>query len=173
MHKFIEKILNPPSDGDYGFHALEKGLSLLSPQKEKSGREVRQNLIGEIDRNRNYYNKMLGGAVEMDKIRDNLMAKDITRMDSWLIRWDHGPILTNTYKCIFVFFHADWQNFPPQTFLPTLLSSCGVSIMHQISLGHINGNHWILIIFNEHDIGKLPLPELPPQWPWANSRQSA
>ncbi|MBW0508024.1 hypothetical protein O181_047739 [Austropuccinia psidii MF-1] len=173
MHKFIEKIFNPPADGNCGFHAVAKGLSLSSPQKEKSWREVRQDLIEEIDRNCKYYNQILGGAVEMDKIRDNLMATAITRMDNWLSKWDHGPILTNTYKRPFVFFHPDWQNFPPQTFLPTLCSPCGVSIMHPISLGHINGNHWILIIFNEHEIGKLPLPKLPPQWPGAHSHQSA
>ncbi|MBW0466244.1 hypothetical protein O181_005959 [Austropuccinia psidii MF-1] len=173
MQKFIEKIFNPPADGNCGFYAVAKGLSLSSPQKEKSWREVRQDLIEEIDRNHNYYSKILGGEVEMDNPRDNLMATAITQMDNLLSKWEHGPILTNTCKCPFLFFHPDWQNLPPQTFLPNLCTPCGASIMHPISLNQQNGNHWILIIFNEHEIGKLLPPKLQPQWPGAYSHQSA
>ncbi|MBW0525052.1 hypothetical protein O181_064767 [Austropuccinia psidii MF-1] len=148
MHKSIEKIFNPPADGNCGFHVVEKGLSLSIPQKEKSWREVRPDLIEEIGRTHNYYNQILGEAVEMDKIRDNLMDTAITRIDNLLSKCDHGHILTNIHKGPFVIFHPDWKNFPPQPFLSNLCSSLEVSIIHPISLGHISGNHLIFIIFN-------------------------
>ncbi|KAM6547138.1 hypothetical protein CsatB_018814 [Cannabis sativa] len=154
LKPYIQVIKDVAQDGNCGFRAIAGLLDM----GEDNWRQVRKDLINELDHHRNDYKRLYGHC--FDNVDD--LCRILSCFDSrpsvnhWMIMPDMGHIIASRYNVVLVHLSIQ-QSF---TFLPLRSNPSPTDLHKLITIGFVNNNHFIQVFMH----AGCPIPPITKEW---------
>lgn len=146
-------------DGNCGFHACAIGLKIRGPD---GWRQIRNDLLKEIDMHREFYDSYWGRNVTLDHERKIFANTKICDRQHWMGVPAHAQILANYYNIVFFSLTDTYCN----TYLPCFEEAKEGFEKNIFGIALINNFHYVHVEFKPNS----PLP--PPTSIWINCHDS-
>ncbi|KAI8444390.1 hypothetical protein BY996DRAFT_6567072 [Phakopsora pachyrhizi] len=141
LQRFIEKIDNPPKDGDCGYTCVAWKL-------------IRKHLSAELKKDKKMYEMIEGRTIDED-IR-NTQAGKSAGVAGWLMTPLFGYAIANHLRRPLYYYSLDSMH----TYLPTSSSYSGYP---PFCMAFVNSNHYVVLHFKKVN-GSIPAPPIDGWW---------
>ncbi|KAI8452534.1 hypothetical protein BY996DRAFT_4584429 [Phakopsora pachyrhizi] len=152
LQRFIEKIVNPPKDGDYRYTYVAwssgQGRGISTTEL------IRKHLSAELKKDKKMYEMIEGRNIDED-IR-NTQAGRSAGVAGWLKMPLFGYAIANHLRRPFYYFSLDSMH----TYLPTSSSYSGYP---PFCMASVNSNHYVVLHFKKVN-GSIPTPPIDGWW---------
>ncbi|KAI8449833.1 hypothetical protein BY996DRAFT_4642963 [Phakopsora pachyrhizi] len=152
LQRFIEKIDNPPKDGDCGYTCVAwssgKGRGISTPEL------IRKHLSTELKKDKKMYEMIKGRNIDED-IR-NTQAGKSAGVAGWLKMPLFGYAIANHLRRPLYYFSLDSMH----TYLPTSSSYSGYP---PFCMAFVDTDHYVVLHFKKVN-GSIPAPPIDGWW---------
>ncbi|KAI8447492.1 hypothetical protein BY996DRAFT_6599316 [Phakopsora pachyrhizi] len=152
LQRLIEKIDNPPKDGDCGYTCVAwssgKGRGISTPEL------IRKHLSSELKKDKKMYEMIEGRNIDED-IR-NTQAGKSAGVAGWLKMPLFGYAIANHLRRPLYYFSLDSMH----TYVPT---NCSYSNYPPFCMAFVDTNHYVVLHFKKVN-GSIPAPPIDSWW---------
>ncbi|CAH7683530.1 hypothetical protein PPACK8108_LOCUS17115 [Phakopsora pachyrhizi] len=152
LQRLIEKIDNPPKDGDCGYTCVAwssgKGRGISTPEL------IRKHLSAELKKDKKMYEMIEGRNIDED-IR-NTQAGKSAGVAGWLKMPLFGYAIANHLRRPLYYFSLDSMH----TYVPT---NCSYSNYPPFCMAFVDTNHYVVLHFKKLN-GSIPAPPIDGWW---------